>query len=327
MNILFIDYVAYKKYTYDSPKYEALGGTEASVVRVAHGLVQRQHHVFLYNHCDSQKSDIEYIGGIGHVGDQSSFPAPDAVIYIRCYTNQSLWRSKYPNAKHLIWYHDFGGKWLSAADSGMEGICVSHWHKMNLQEHIATIPDFIKKPIHIIYNPVIPYATRKPKIPGRLCFFSSPHKGLNRSYELYLLAKKQRPELSFVYSNPGYYADGNLQGDATNLGQLAHQRVCEEFSASEVTLYPVNFYPETFGISLAESNAMGTPVLACDLGAMREVLGMGNIILPVNASNEEILNALFEILDHKPLVTADARFSINTVIDQWEHLLRSPIAP
>ncbi len=321
MKILFVDCVAYKAYNYATPKKEGLGGSESTVMRIAHGLSQRNHEVFHYNRIDSARTQIEYSYGIGHLGANTPYPTPDVVIHIRCYTDPASWKARFPNAKHLIWYHDFPSQWITPADSDIDGVCVSHSHKINLERYMATVPGFIKRPIRVIYNPVVSYPVRHAKIPGRLGFFSSPERGLDRCYELYSMAKKIRPHLSFAYSNPGYFADGTLPDDAINMGQMAHPQVCEEISKCEVLFYPLARVVEAFGIVYGEANAMGTPVLACDLGAVREVLGNGNTILPTDASEEQIITALFEMMDKKPLVKADARFAIENVIDQWEYLL------
>ncbi len=323
MKILFVDCVAYKPYTYVTPTKEGLGGSESTVVRIAHGLAQRNHQVFLFNRIDTARTQIDYIYGIGHLGAETPYPTPDVVIHIRFGTQVAYWKECYPSARHIVWYHDFAGSWLTKEESDLEGICVSHWHKMNLEKYISTVPDFIKRPIYVIYNAVVTYPVLNKKIAGRLGYFSSPHKGLQRCYELYARAKKERPYLSFAYSNPGYFADEYLPAEAINMGQMIHSQVSEELSKCEVLFYPAATYPETFGIVMAEANAVGTPVLACDLGAARELLGNGNTILATDSTDEQIIAALFEMLDRKPLVMADARFSINSVLDQWEHLLLS----
>ena len=325
MKIMFVDYVAYKPYSYATPKKEGLGGSESTVIRIAHGLAQRNHETFLFNRIDTARTQIDYIYGVGHLGSDTPYPTPDVVIHIRCGTRPTYWKERFPNAKHFVWYHDSPGPWLVKEESDLEAICVSHWQKMIYEKHIPTIPDFIKRPINVIYNPVIPYPVRHQVIPGRLGFFSSPERGIERCYELYVKAKKIRPELSFAFSNPGYFADVTLPNDAINMGQLSHPRVCEEISKCEALFYPFAFVPEAFGIVYGEANAMGTPVLACDLGAVREVLGTGNTILATDSTDEQIITALFEMLDSKPLVKADARFSIDSVLDQWEHLFYTKV--
>ncbi|MDX1922210.1 MAG: hypothetical protein SFW65_03650 [Alphaproteobacteria bacterium] len=327
MRILFIDCATYKPYSYETPKKEGLGGAEMITIRIAYGLAQRHHEVFIYNHTDLARAEIEYIYGIGHLGAQTPCPKPDVVIHIRCHTNPSHWKQLFPKARHVIWYHDRAGAWMNKNDSDMEGICVSHSHKINIEQYIPTVEGFIKRPIHVIHNPVVTYPIRQKKIPGRLGFFSAPYKGLERCYELYAKAKRIRPHLTFACSNPGYFANGSLPEDAFNMGQLNHRETCDEISKCEVLFMPVAIIPDSFGLVAPEANAMGTSVLACEFASVLEVASnCGNTLLPANATDNQIITALFELLDSKPLVKADKRFELESILDQWEHFLSKPRA-
>jgi len=323
MRVLFTDLVAYKPYTCDTLRSEALGGTEATVLRVARGLAQRGHEVALFQGIDAGRSETT-IDGILHVNAGSEIK-PDAVVHLRTAQAVAGFREHWPEARHLVWMHDLGGAWSRTEPvQGEELVCVSDFHAKQINEHLDEAP----KAIHRIYNVVEVDGMRYPKVRGRLGFFSSPHKGLNQTIDAFFALSQSRPELSLVIANPGYIPNGP-GGSAigiTNLGQLPHHRVMEEMSRCEVLFYPQTAVPETFGLVLAEANAMGTPVISHDHGAAMEVLmganaGCNSVI---QADDPAIIaHALHESLNRggKSAPALDPRFAIDAVIADWCNLL------
>lgn len=92
---------------------------------------------------------------------------------------------------------------------------------------------------------------------------------------------------------------------------------------SSLCLFYLNpLFPETFGLALAESNAVGTPVLAHPLGAVPEVILDDRQI--INAYHlEKVVERL--MLWHKgarPVVKVNENFRIERVIAHWQKLLK-----
>lgn len=322
MNILFIDGVCPRPYTLRNLRNEALGGTESSVLRVAEGLKNAGHEVSLLQHCRVAAEEFEE--GIRHLTADSRLPQPDKVIHLRTATEVATWREVWPDAAHYVWLHD---NMLVAEPemAGQELICVSQWHRAQV---VRALPVGWSGPLpSVIYNPVVTSgAKRRDKIPGRLGFFSSPHKGLSQVIELFLKAQAAIPDLSLIVANPGYLPDMH-HASIINLGQLNHRQTLEAMSRCQVLFYPQTVFPETFGLVMAEANYMGTPVLAHDMGAAMEVLGDVRINTFVNyvidcTKSETVEKALDAILGRPLMVPEpDCRFSLENVIKAWEKLL------
>jgi glycosyltransferase involved in cell wall biosynthesis len=316
MNLLFIDPVCPRSYTCNTLRTEALGGSEASMLRICRALAAEGNDVSLYQHVDDQRSAAT-IEGIRHVGLNSEFPAPDVVIHFRSSHEMPVWESLYPSARHIMWTQDIVTPDVALSLRGREIICLTQWHQQQISEACAYFK-ILPKAIHQIYNPVEIDGNRYDKVPGRLGFFSSPHKGLDQVVSAFKQVGRLGREL-FI-ANPGYVPDSQHHGaNITNLGQLPHYKVMEELSRCEVLFYPQTVFPETMGIVLAEANAMGVPVLAHDFGAAKEVVRYGAVVDCTKPDNvKDALEALL-CLQHK--AELDPRFKLENVMAKWKELL------
>lgn len=326
MRVLFVDSVAYRPYDCRVLQSEALGGTEATVLRVARGLAKEGLDVSLFQLVDAHREEA-VIDGIRHVNDSSALE-PDVVVHLRTAKLVAAFREVYPKARHLVWMHDLGGEWLKDEPIvGEELVCVSDFHCKQFYGAAWGQGKAEALTIHQVYNPVEIDGHRLDKIEGRLGFFSSPHKGLNQVMDLFAELRKARPELHLVVGNPGYMGLTNtkaLPEGVTFLGELSHPRTLEAMSQCQVLFYPQTVFAETFGLVLAEANAMGVPVLCHAFGAAKEVLAQdGRLVNAVIDCTdlEKVRRALDRILvgDLKP--SLDPRFKLENVITDWKELL------
>jgi glycosyltransferase involved in cell wall biosynthesis len=321
-SILFFDPVAPRGYTYNTLRSEALGGSEASLLRVAK-LLAVDNDVCVYQNADPFRGEVR-IDGVRHIGQEGLTQIPDIVVHFRTSELMQDMREEMPNTRHIMWAQDFFARINDVIClEGEEVIVLSEAHKLNLLQacdkfKVAT------KAIHVLPNPVEVDAIRQPKVERRLGFFSSPHKGLNQVIEHFTALSRAYEGLSMVYANPGYIPSLDAAGASiTNLGMLRHAKVMEELSKCSILFYPQTVFPETFGIVLAEANAMGVPVLAHDFGAASEVLRQpGNIVTDCN-NFATIEQGLVTLLQDKPIVNLDLRFEMKTVADMWRKLLEA----
>ena len=90
--------------------------------------------------------------------------------------------------------------------------------------------------------------------------------------------------------------------------------------ARSTALFKPSLWPETFGLVYAEANALGVPVLTFDVGAAKEVLTKGNLIIDDDTDFAKILSWLNNAKNLKDIKTKP-EFSINKVIEEWMKLL------
>lgn len=359
MKILFIDsYLVNKPYDPKILETQAVGGTESSLVRVAQGLSEK--HVVYVAHY-GRKHDYVHSPSLSFIGKKSlaklNHDEIDRVIVLKQAKALKNISKKFVHAQFFLWLHDlpYGFitdpknerhiKWIKECKCTVVGVSKSH---------IAMYSSMSDRQISTtyIYNPIDEQLKPNPLVavdPNRLLFYSSPHKGLNQVLGLFRTAKKMLPDLQLYVANPGYlkltprsrftfllesfihrlFWEGNpsVESDALNqegvhvLGALTQPQVIEEVRKSCCIFYPQTIYPETFGLVYAESNAVGTPVLAHDFGAAREVLSSSDQL--VNAFDEK---EVFEKLtrwtqDQRPQVSANPQVRLEKVVSEWFRLL------
>lgn len=321
-SILFTDFAASRGYTYNTLRSEALGGSEASLLRIAK-LLAVDNDVVVYQNADPYRGEAN-VDGVRHTGQDGVTQVPDVVVHFRTGVLMQDLREEMPNARHIMWAQDFFVKHDDVTCLADEEVVVlSEAHRSNLMQ-LCYEAKVKPKAVHVIPNPVEVDAQRQPKAGKRLGFFSSPHKGLSQVIEHFTALSKAYEGLNMVYANPGYIPSLDAAGASiTNLGMLRHSRVLEEMSKCDMLFYPQTVFPETFGIVLAEANAMGVPVLAHDFGAAKEVLSQkGNIVVDCN-NFATIEQSVLTLLHNKPEPILDLRFEMQTVADKWRKLLEA----
>jgi glycosyltransferase involved in cell wall biosynthesis len=347
---LFFDPACQQPYDTRTLGEQAMGGTEATVVRVADALdalVAQHNRTEAYGRYRVPEKNSE-ITSVVITRDSRALPRV---------------RELYPNARVYLWLHDQlkpGSKragWLASTadllrELAVTIVCVSDSQRLGVEAALRTmrIGDLRTR---TIYNPIDDALApdSSPVDANKLVFFSSPNKGLKFTLDAFRELRRRMPDLRLVVGNPGYKIRKSVLIDGVEyLGPQPQALMHAEVRTALCTFFPNFVIPETFGLVFAESNAVGTPVLTHDCGAAAEVLGDRSQILPVTVADrvyEALLShvspgwragparaaaslGLFDVYAERisawraggrPRVGPDARFRLANVADQWRALL------
>lgn len=326
--ILFLDLTCPKPYDSSTLLAEPLGGTEATVIRVAEALSRHGHRVVVgqHNRTDNDgiffgDSDVAYTD-IDHIGR-----VQDVVVALRTPKAIPFLRKQYPNAKLLLWCHDFNHQEIIQDYPVLEGtgvkiLCVSRTHSSIFKDALLTQLNEVKGiTVGFIYNPVAddlqPDTT--PVDPNKLIYFSSPHKGLNHALKIFEQLRRIRPEYRLVVANPGYMASSDSAlANVSQLGALPHSAALSELRSSFCVLHPNTVFPETFGLVYAEANALGVPCIAHSMGAVSEVLHPSNPAMDCRDQAAVVDRILKWREQGRPAVSCKPEFRLSNVIKAWE---------
>lgn len=323
--VLFVDGTAPKPYDPNTLLTEGLGGTEASVIRVAEGLAATG----LFKVYVEQHNRTEHT----HGGLHTTYYPPDSVqhadyvISLRYPALVPLMQKRFPRARHYLWNHDLMTP--NTADqlvplSGFEAIAVSNYHKTQLQCVLKPQGYDGQFPIKVIYNPIAddlnPDGTPVDK--NKLVFFSSPHKGLTHVLEIFANLRSFNPDFRLYVANPGYL-DCDLEDKfpgVVSVGKLPHHNALKQVRESLCVFYPNYVFPETFGLVFAEANAVGTPVITHPIGAATEVLSHPYETLDCRNPKAVIDRVMAWYNGDRPRVRANEKFRLSNVIKSWVRL-------
>ncbi len=362
-SVLFFDPNCQSPYSRRTLEDAALGGTEASVSRIAEALdaIVMQHN---RTAADGRYLPPGAVGGIEHL-----------IILRDPRTVAGICRS-FPKARPYLWMHDLvrpgskRGRRLAAAAQTLAElhvtlVCVSDFQRRQAEAVLSRAGVAPRVPVVTIYNPVddalVPSGSAFDA--AKLVFFSSPNKGLALTLDAFQVARRAMPELYLRIGSPGYKSlrragmesvEGHIAG-VQWLGALPHARILEEVRTALCVFYPNFVLPETFGLVLAEAKAVGTPVLTHDCGAAAEVLADPRQTLPITAgvrryerAAQLLPNRLRPLIapwagrlgvfdpylerlrswrnGARPHTEPDARFRLSKVAERWRALLAGSLA-
>lgn len=330
MRILFVDSVCPRPYDPNVLDNEALGGTEASVIRVAQALGSK-YAVRVTQHNRTRYDDFYQGAQYTEFGDNSEFK-PTHVIVLRAPLALYQARKQFPNAKLYLWNHDlFGGPgWAEGfkalVDTQAVPVVVSEFHKTNMYNTIRSLRLEYAIPCRRIYNPIDDALVPNDTITDRdkLVFFSSPHKGLEHTLKVFEQFQNfdDLKDVKLYIANPGYFADHKTeQKNVVNLGALPHSEVISQVRSSLCVFHLNNVFPETFGLVHAEGNAVGTPFLSSRLGATCELADHPAELIDVQDSRM-VIERIKQWRGGRPKVRGNANFRLKSVIRDWLELLK-----
>jgi glycosyltransferase involved in cell wall biosynthesis len=357
--LAIIDTVCPRPYSLVSLSSGALGGTEATVVRVAEAL-------------DAQVFQRGRRKSEGRYRPLEELADPAAMIVLRDPKAAAEFAERFVGVPLFIWMHDLiiSGKDRATrlrayskvlAEANATIVAVSDFHKeqiesvlapaTNAEAIVASVPKVVR-----VYNPIA-----EGLVPGpigsvdadKLIYFSSPTKGLDFAIFVFRALHRRWPKLRLMVANPGYARVAASRVDGViDLGPLPQREVLAYVAGSLCALCPNFEFPETFGLVLAESNAVGTPVLAHPIGAAAEVLNDPRQIIevPKLASLAYRASARFGVghaaaaravdliggfgtfedridawrAGARPVVQARTEFSLTEVVGRWRSILSEP---
>ena len=302
-----------------------LGGTEATVIRVA-TVLARDARILHFQNGRTQAEETA-AGSLRPLAEAYRPGVAGTLIVINAWKVARKLRKAHPEARIILWLHIHPGRHnrpmaQALAAAGVEVICVSASHARSLRSFLSDGP-----PLRIghIYNPIapglVPDGTRYD--PTRLLFASSPHKGLDQVFARFRAARAAMPDLTLAVADPGYLAwdTGPVPAGVTFLGPLPHAALIAQMRRALCLFYPQTRFAETFGLVMAEAQAVGLPVLAHDaIGSNAEVVADPDQILDA-ADEGRIIDRLRLWRRARPVVTGNPAFALDAVGDAWRAVL------
>lgn len=281
-HVLFYDPVCVEPYDTRSLHERALGGSEATLTRVADSLGA---WVIQHNRTED----------FGRYRRPQRLSGITSLVVHRDPRVLPRLCEQYPGARVYLWLHDrihphskrsrtLASVATLLGELAATAVCVSDTQRAGVEATLHSLGIGGRTRALTIYNAVddaiTPDGTAVDE--RKLVFFSSPNKGLAFTVDAFSALKRDMPDLRLVVGNPGYKADRRAARPGVEfLGAQPQERMHAEVRSALCTFCPNFVIPETFGLVFAESHALGTPVLTHDCGAAAEIVGDGQQLLPI----------------------------------------------
>lgn len=298
-----------------------LGGTEATVLRLLAALATDATITVE----QAARSLPQRIGGVTFAPMDLAARSDSLTIVINSWKVALCLAKRNPGARVCVWQHVVPGRHnrAMAADlvaSGITLLCVSD----SLRRTLARMLD-APVVMQVMHNPIRddlrPDAT--PHDPDLLFFASAPHKGLDNVLASFSTLRQTVPALRLELADPGYLAwpVGPLPDGVTRLGSLTQAEVIGRMRQALCLFYPQQRFAETFGLVIAEANAVGTPALLHrGLGANDEVASAPSQCID-GSDPSQIAERIAEWRARRPLVTVNPAFRLNHVATLWRQFM------
>ena len=213
MKILFYDVVTPTPYTNQTLLETGLGGTEATITRVAHSL-KEHHSIYVAQHC-RDKQDDKLSDGVHYISlETANALKPDVVVLLRYYNWLEKVGKQFPNARHYFWMHNMPSKALYGVRETLvkyryQVIAVSLFHQREIERRLhgkwyqrLMSPRFKNSiiPVHVIYNPIDDHLEPNdtPWNPNQMILASTPYKGLPITLKLFEQVQEKFPEYKLL---------------------------------------------------------------------------------------------------------------------------------
>ena len=324
MRLVILDPNAPKPYTTAPASLVGLGGTEMTIAAVAERLAKG---MTVEVHQTARKMPA-VVSGIGFLPMTWKAPvSADAAIVINSWKAAIACRKVNPDLRLLLWLHNVPGRHnrkMGAAlrDADVTVVCVSDSHARILRDLLGCdAPD-----ITHVYNPIPDDLAPSGIAHDRdlLFFASAPHKGLRQVFDAFRALRREIPSMRLAVANPGYmdWDVGPIPDGVSLIGRSDKDRLWQRMEGALCLFYPQTSFAETFGIVLAEANAVGCPVLVHKgLGANDEVPSSAAEAIDC-ADIDQVIATVKAWRASRPKVEARPEFRLSAVVDTWADLLR-----
>ena len=328
--VYFVDPCSAEGYDLNDLKSRGLGGTEATILRVSSAL-QSAFDVSHFQNGRSIQSTSE-AGRYRPLADAYRTPEAAVIVVINRWKIALKLRKANPGTPIFLWLHTNPGRHnrkmgVALKEAAITVICVSTTQARLLSEFLGP---FGLPRISAIYNPIadnlVPDDTQRD--PDTLLFASSPHKGLAEVFAQFSDLRETIPELTLAVADPGYlrWETGPVPGGVTFLGALSHPELVQHMRRSLCLFYPQTTFAETFGLVLAEANAVGAPVLVhAGLGANDEIVSGADQKID-GRDPAQILSRIETWRSVSPEVNTNPAFRLTSVAQKWSELLIDAMA-
>ena len=330
-HILFADTSHPKAYDFDDLAAQAMGGTESSLLRTAKILSDQGHQVTIFQQHRTDNCEQHNIPFIGRQSLKQISP-PAHVVVLRKFPQLINFKQHFPDAQFHLWIHTFKNweyvlKRSIRFKPAWQLITNSHCHaehcnKLLNRGLMGRIYNLFKPKVSIktCYDPIPAELTQYPaqkRDINKLLFLSAPNKGLDQVLKTFQQINQQLKDLQLYIANPGYREDQPEEvANVHYLGALPADQVKYHIATSLCVFYPQNTFAETFGLIYAEANALGTPVMAHDIGAAREILHPNNPLIHAE-DNYQISKMLVAWQRNLPPVSYRDEFDEPAIYLQW----------
>jgi len=138
--------------------------------------------------------------------------------------------------------------------------------------------------------------------------------------KLIIAGKRADSDAAYLAEKVDPYIDGE---QIRYVGEVDFPTKINLYSKAACLLHPIN-YIEAFGMTLIESLACGTPVIAFDKGAISEVIETGKTGFVIS-SEDEMLESIKNLAKIDPLLcrqTVEERFTVAKMAQGYEKLYK-----
>lgn len=306
-----------------------LGGIETGVIRLSEALQALGHEVYCATPFkENPPTPVKYFP----YSQIDSLEWSDVYIAVRGW--RSLFTTSLKTKANFFWTGDMwnvlstvgiGDQRVIQRTNGLFGVSTT---QLNQLCHYSGYP--IGRTWALRNGVYLPYFKGdEVRNPYRLIYSSTPDRGLKYLPAIFKILKKKYPELELhIFSSLDRYSltwkseydphqdllnrwdDPNLSNPEIQelMNELAHlpgcvlhgsviqRQLAREFMKSAILVYPSSFN-ESSCITAMEAQVAGCPVIATEMGALKETLGEAGILIPETPGTEAYTNQFVGAVD------------------------------